>query len=209
MQAYASARNLGYSPSGTFPMATPLLSAGTSRDSQDVITGLLPGGLQGSLAHYTYYVRHSSGQQGGSHRVPYPNTVVIAQIPESTAFVRRLLCHGGGRLAGTSVFGIDLSADAEVELESAAVNERYRIRTSHDQDQSWLRELFTPVFVEWLAASPMPEFSFELVDGMLCVSVARRLETAYDLDWLCGAAAYVAGRVRGEAAEESGPATPG
>ena len=82
------------------------------------------------------------------------------------------------------------------------VNERYRIKTGRGQDQAWLRELFTPVFVDWLAHSAVDKFSFELVNGLLCVSVADRLNTAKDLDWLGTAAAYVAGRLRAEVAEE-------
>ncbi|HYU59345.1 MAG TPA: hypothetical protein VEK39_01165 [Solirubrobacterales bacterium] len=199
MQQYALTRRLTYSPSGTLLEATPLLSAGTSRQTQDVMTGLLPGGLQGTLAHYTYYVRHHTQQ--GSHRVPYPNTVVIAQIPESTAYVTKLLCHDGRRIGGANIFGLDLSGDAEVELESTALNERYSIRTAAGQDQAWLRELFTPVFIDWLAAKAAAEFSFELVNGLLCVSIAGRLDRADQLDWLCGAATYVAGRIRGEVTE--------
>jgi hypothetical protein len=208
MQGYAGARRLTYSPAGTFPESTPLLSAGSSRKTEDVMTGLLPGGLQGTLAHHTYYVRHSGGQQG-SYTVPYPYTVVLAQIPESTAFVRKLLCHDGRRIAGASIFGIDLSGEQRVELESTLLNERYRIATGAGQDQGWLRELFTPMFIDWLATQAAHEFSFELVDGLLCVSLAERLERADQLDWLCGAAVYVAGRIRGEVAEERGPATPG
>ena len=203
MAQYAGQRRLVYSPSGRLPESTPLLSAGTSRQTQDLMAGLLPGGLQGTLAHYTYYVRHSSGQ-GQSTTTPYPHTVVLVQVPESTAFVRRLLCQER-RLGGGSFFGINLSGDDEVVLESAAINERYRIKTGSGQDQAWLRELFTPVFIDWLATKAMAEFSFELVDGLLVVSVGERLDRADKLDWLCGAATYVAGRLRGEVAEEMGP----
>ena len=85
------------------------------------------------------------------------------------------------------------------------LNERYSIRTASGQDQAWLRELFTPKFIDWLATRPMDEFSFELVGGLLCVSVGKRLDRSDQLDWLCGAATYVAGRIRGEAAEDMAP----
>lgn len=209
MLAYASARQLSYAGSATLPASTPLLSAGSSRETEDLMTGTLPGGLQGTLAHYTYVVRSSSGSGGNrqSRRIPYPNTVVLAQLPETTTYVRKLLCYGGGRLGGrASLFGLDFSGDDEVELESTALRERYRITTASGQDQAWLRELFTPVFIDWLATAAKPEFSFELVDGLLVVSIADRLGRADDIDWLCQAAAYVAGRIRGEALEESAPA---
>lgn len=204
MGQYAGSRRLSYSPAGQLPGATPLLSAGTRRETQDVMAGLLPGGLQGTLAHYTYYVRHSSGQ-GQSTTTPYPYTVVLAQIPETTALVRKLLCHDERRIGGVNVFGLDFSGDEKVVLESAAINERYSIRTAAGQDQAWLRELFTPKFIDWLATRPMDEFSFELVNGRLCVSVGERLDRSDQLDWLCGAATYVAGRIRGEVAEDMAP----
>ena len=139
------------------------------------MAGLLPGGLQGTLAHYTYYVRHQSSQ-GQSTTTPYPYTVVLVQLPETTAFVRKLLCHDERRIGGVNIFGLDFSGDEKVVLESAVINERYSIRTAAGQDQAWLRELFTPKFIDWLATRPMDEFSFELVDGLLCVSVGKRLD---------------------------------
>ena len=204
MAQYAGSRRLTYSPSGQLPGATPLLSAGTRRETQDVMAGLLPGGLQGTLAHYTYYVRRSSGQ-GQSTTTPYPYTVVLVQIPETTAFVRKLLCHDERRIGGVNIFGLDFSGDEKLVLESAALNERYSIRTAAGQDQAWMRELFTPKFIDWLATQAMDEFSFELVDGLLCVSVGKRLDRSDQLDWLCGAATYVAGRIRGEVAEDMAP----
>jgi hypothetical protein len=204
MAQYAGSRRLTYSPSGQLPGATPLLRAGTRRETQDVMAGLLPGGLQGTLAHYTYYVRHQSSQ-GQSTTTPYPFTVVLVQIPETTAFVRKLLCHDERRIGGVNIFGLDFSGDEKVVFESAAINERYSIRTAAGQDQAWLRELFTPKFIDWLATRPMDEFSFELVAGLLCVSVGERLDRSDQLDWLCGAATYVAGRIRGEVAEDIAP----
>jgi hypothetical protein len=206
MQSYATARGLSYAGAATLPEATPLLSAGSSRETQDLMTGTLPGGLGGTLAHYTYLVRSSSGS--GSNRstryIPYPNTVVLVQLPETAAHLRKLLCYGGRRLGGrASLFGLDFSGDDKVELESSALRERYRITTASGQDQAWLRELFTPIFIDWLATSARPEFSFELVDGLLVVSVADRLGRPAELDWLCQAAGYVAGRIRGEVLEES------
>jgi hypothetical protein len=204
MAQYAGSRRLSYSPSGQLPGLTPLLRAGTRRETQDVMAGLLPGGLQGTLAHYTYYVRHQSSQ-GQSTTTPYPFTVVLVQIPETTAFVRKLLCHDERRIGGVNIFGLDFSGDEKVVFESAAINERYSIRTAAGQDQAWLRELFTPKFIDWLATRPMDEFSFELVAGLLCVSVGERLDRSDQLDWLCGAATYVAGRIRGEVAEDIAP----
>ena len=159
MQGYANQRGLAFAPQGRLPNTTPLLTAGTRRDTQDLMTGALPGGLQGTLAHYTFYIRHQSSQ-GQSSTTPYPHTVVVTQLPESAIFVKRLTCHSLGRLKTISLFGLDFSSDEEVHLESAVVNERFQIRTSGSQDQAWLRELFTPVFIDWLAAGTPEGFGF-------------------------------------------------
>ena len=204
MGQYAGSRRLTYAPGGKLAEMTPLLSAGTRRETEDLMSGLLPGGLQGTLGHYTYYVRRQSGQ-GQSTTTPYPHTVVLVQLPETTAFVSKLLVQDGRGLGGVNIFGLDFSGDEKVVLESAAINERYSIRTASGQDQAWLRELFTPKFIDWLATRPMDEFSFELVDGLLCVSVGKRLDRSDQLNWLCGAATYVAGRIRGEVGEEMAP----
>jgi hypothetical protein len=204
MQGYAAQRGLAFAPTGTLPATTPLLTAGSRRESQDVMTGHLPGGIEGTLAHYTFYVRTQSGD-GNSRNVPYPHTVVLTQLPESAIFVKRLTCHGHRRLKTASLFGLDFSSDDEVHLESSVVRERFQIRTSGTQDQAWLRELFTPTFVDWLATQTPEEFSFELVDGLLVVGVGERYNRADYLDWFCGVAAYVRDRIHSEVREDAPP----
>ncbi len=204
MQGYAGQRGLAFAPSGTLPGTTPLLTAGSRRETQDVMTGKLPGGLEGTLAHYTFYVRTQSSE-GRSRHVPYPHTVVLTQLPESAIFVKHLTCHSHRRLKSVSLFGLDFSDDQEVQLESSVVRERFQIKTSGSQDQAWLRELFTPTFIDWLATQTPEEFSFELVDGLLVVAVGERYNRADYLDWFCGVAAYVRNRIHSEVREDAPP----
>jgi hypothetical protein len=204
MQGYAGQRGLAFAPSATLPATTPLLTAGSRRETQDVMTGRLPGGLEGTLAHYTFYVRTQSSE-GGSRHVPYPHTVVLTQLPESAIFVKHLTCHSHRRLKTASLFGLDFSDDEEVQLESSVVRERFQIRTSGSQDRAWLRELFTPTFIDWLATQTPEEFSFELVDGLLVVAVGDRYNRADYLDWFCGVAAYVRNRIHSEVREDAPP----
>ena len=204
MQGYAAQRGLGFSASGTLPATTPLLTAGSRRQTQDVMTGKLPGGLEGTLAHYTFYVRHQSSQ-GRSSTTPYPHTVVLTRLPESAIFVKHLTCHSLGRMKTVSLFGLDFSSDVEVELESSAVNERFQIKTSGTQDQAWLRELFTPTFIDWLATQTPKGFAFELVDGLLVVAAGERYDQPHELDWFCGVAKYVGDRIHTEVREDAPP----
>ena len=204
MQAYAAQRGLSFAPAGRLPDTTPLLTAGSRRETEDVMTGNLPGGVHGTLAHYTFYVRSQSSDKGTRH-VPYPHTVVLTQVPESAIFLKRLTCHGLGRLKTVSLFGLDFSDDAEVELESSVVRKRFQIKTSETQDQAWLRELFTPTFIDWLATGTPDGFSFELVDGLLVVAISERYKRADQLDALCAVARYVRDRIQAEVREDAPP----
>jgi hypothetical protein len=205
MQGYAAQRGLSFAPTGTLPATTPLLSAGSRRETQDVMTGNLPGGLEGTLAHYTFYVRRQSSDNRTRY-VPYPQTVVLTQLPESAIFVKHLTVHGEGPLKTLTLFGADFSSDVDVvEFESTALGKRFQIKTSETQDQVWLRELFSPTFIDWLATGTPKEFSFELVDGLLVVAVGERYNRPDQLDWFCGVAKYVRDRIHKEVREDAPP----
>ena len=51
-------------------------------------------------------------------------------------------------------------------LESEALDERYEIFSGKEQDQVWLRRLFSPTFVVWLGEEAPKKFAFELVAGI-------------------------------------------
>ena len=205
MQAYAGQRGLSFAPTGSLPATTPLLTAGSRRETQDVMTGSLPGGLEGTLAHYTFYIRRQSSDNQTRY-VPYPQTVVLTQVPESAIFVKHLTVHGEGPLKTPTLFGADFSNDVDVlEFESTALGKRFQIKTSETQDHVWLRELFSPTFIDWLATSTPKEFSFELVDGLLVVAVGERYNRADQLDWFCGVAKYVRDRIHKEVREDAPP----
>ena len=205
MQSYAGQRRLSFAATGALPATTPLLSAGSRRETQDLMTGNLPGGLDGTLAHYTFYVRRQSSDNR-THYVPYPQTVVLTQLPESAIFVKHLTVHGEGPLKTLTLFGADFSSDIDVlEFESTALGKRFQVKTSETQDQVWLRELFSPTFIDWLATSTPKEFSFELVDGLLVVAVGERYNRADQLDWFCGVAKYVRDRIHKEVREDAPP----
>jgi hypothetical protein len=208
MQGYAGQRGLSYAATGALPATTPLLTAGSRRETQDVMSGSLPGGVTGTLAHYTFYVRRQSNDNRTRY-VPYPQTVVLTQLPESAILVKHLTVHGEGPLKTLTLFGADFSNDVDVvEFESTALGKRFQIKTSETQDQGWIRELFSPVFIDWLATSTPKEFSFELVDGLLVVAVGERYNRADQLDWFCGVAAYVRNRIAKEVREDMPPPAP-
>jgi hypothetical protein len=197
---YAAERGLNQIARRSLPPLTPLLRNGDERRAEHVMKGTLPGGIAGTLAHYTY-VDVTSGSRSERRESEHPFTVVIGNVPESAPLVGELYCQRrfGFRL-------LDSVEDAfrtrdRVELESEALDRTYEIFADRGTDENWLRQLFSPTFILWLTESAPREFAFELVAGLLCVSVTGHLESAAELDRLCESAVTVAARLSEESRE--------
>jgi hypothetical protein len=195
--AYAQQRGLQWNHDSSIPPATPLLRRGDTRQADEAFTGDLPGGVQGELALYTYEERGSDGQAKEIHHF----TVVLGELPGI-----------GTRLPGLFVqrrSGFRFLDGAEdvfrrterVRLESEELDRKCEIFADRGCDQNWLRQLFDPVFVDFLAESSPQGFAFEVENGVVCVNVNRHRGTAKELDEICDAAATVVKRITGEAAE--------
>lgn len=199
--AYAAQRGLELSGRGTLPPATPLLRRGDARYAERAMRGPLADGVEGVLALYTYEVRRADGE-GGRRVERHRYTVGLVEVPECAAHVRELHCR---RRVGPRV--LTRLEDAlrrslkRVAFESAALEERYEIFTGRGQDEVWLRQLFAPSFIVWLAESAPEKFAFELVGGALCCCVNGHRKSAAQLDELRAATAAVAARLREESRE--------
>jgi hypothetical protein len=88
-----------------------------------------------------------------------------------------------------------------VTLESEALTDRYEIFARQDQDEIWLRRLFSPSFIVWLTESPPDKFVFELVDGTLVAYIPGGHEDIVNLDAVLAATGAVATRLREEASQ--------
>lgn len=88
-----------------------------------------------------------------------------------------------------------------VKLESEQLDTEYEIFTSKEQDQNFLRQLFSPTFIVWMTDEAPEKFAFELEDGALCCNVKGHKKSAAELDAMRVAAAHIAKRVRDEVAE--------
>jgi hypothetical protein len=184
---------------------TPLLARGDIRRTEAMATGRLAEGLDGDLAHYTYIERHSKGPD--RHR---SFTLVLGAVPESVAFIPRLTVKPrGGPIGGLSLhvpsFGDDTMASHlhRVSLESEEMGERYEVHVDEEVGSNWVRQLFSPAFMAWLAQR-REGLAFELADGALCVYRSDYIGSAAELGELCDDAGKIAARLRGEALEEAG-----
>src|SRR5207244_1411038 len=126
------------------------------RFARNLAAGELPGGLPGVLAGYVYEV-----DRGEDESASHPHTVVVARLPETLGFLTELTVEPR---SGWRVF--DRLEDAarrrrRVELESIALAHRFDIFVTRDQDENWVRQLFTPSFVDWLAERAPRGLGFE------------------------------------------------
>jgi hypothetical protein len=200
-RAYSEGRGLQWSSGrGSLPPVTPLLRRGDERYTQQLLQGVLPGGMDGTLALYTYEeeTRDSDGNEQTSY---FHFTVAKTNLPQSAPLVRELFCQRR--------FGFKFLDSAEdvfrrrqrVEQESAAVDERYEIFIGSDDDLNIARQILSPSFLVWLADHSPERFAFELVAGALVCSVKGHQKSAAKLDVLRSAASAVARRVHEEALE--------
>jgi hypothetical protein len=201
--AYAAARGLVYE--GTiepFPL-TPLLSAGDRRRCDHWMRTPAGSDRQIALGHYTYEVRDRDEHGRLERHETRHFTICVVDLEAGIRmFPAVFLCRRG-------VFGLLARADwlshvnrHEVELESAALSERYELWVDDAQDDVLLGELFTPSFEVLLAEHPLVP-CFEYRAGTLVVYVDRRLSDEGHLDWLREVTAKVADRFATEVAEAS------
>ena len=95
-----------------------------------------------------------------------------------------------------------------LELESEALDKRYEVFYGAEDDEVWMKRLFSPSFIVWLTERTPEDFAFEFSAGSLCVNVKGHYDSAAELDALCEAAGrgrQAAGRRGGRVAAEHGP----
>jgi hypothetical protein len=182
------------------PEVTPLLAAGTGRDTDLAMRGELSQGVVGTLAHYTYSEYVPGGGQGssGGSAAVYKLTVVLIDVP-GMQDIPLLLCHGrhGSQRTDKVDDALRRPRRKRLELESEALDRRFEIFADPDQDEVRLRRLFSPSFIVWLAES-MPT-AFELFNGHLCCFAAGHLDSAAKLDELVAGAVELRHRLRAAA----------
>ena len=170
-------------------LVTPLLAKGGS--FRPAARGELAPGLAGTIARFSY---RGEGGAGFTYQV------VFAEIPESQGFAPRLQCERKGRVTDTVHYGFEMRS-SRLWTESEVLNERYRVTVSPFQDDNWLRQLFAPTFIDYLAQSPPSDFSFELAYGSLLCSIEEDDPGVDGLRALWGSSAAVARRIREESLE--------
>lgn len=190
--AFASAHGLELTSGLGLGPLTPLLVEAGNGQVAPAARGRLAGEVDGVVGHLAY-----------TRNATFRFSVALAEVPGSTEFAPRLFCIRRGRRTRDDEFYGFETRHSKLWTESTKLNERYTVSTSPFQDPIWLRRLFSPALVDWLATEPPEDFSFELAYGALLGSVEEDYPDAAGLESLCRATAHVAQRIRSEC-EEAG-----
>ncbi|HET8955507.1 MAG TPA: hypothetical protein VFN18_07605 [Solirubrobacterales bacterium] len=186
---------------GRLPEATPLLRKGDDRYTDRTLTGPIAEGFDGTLALFTYE-EETRDSDGDTQTNYYRYTLGLVEVPDCASFVPELYCQRKFGLRALEKFEDAFRGNKQrVALESEQLLDKYEIFANKEQDANWLRQLFSPTFIVWLADSAPDKFAFELVGGTLCCYVNGHKEKAADLDAIAAATGAVAKRLRDEALE--------
>ncbi|HXF32770.1 MAG TPA: hypothetical protein VN522_14755 [Solirubrobacterales bacterium] len=201
LETFAKERDLRYRGGGSLPPHGNLLT----RDgrAENLVEGMLPGGVEGTLAHYTYtYTTTDSEGHSETHTRRF--TIVVTSVPQSIGFMPSL----GFRGPESEMAGIGGSLDevVQVDLGDDSRLNHARCYRYKGAGEVWTQRLFSPAFVDWLARSE-PDFGFELADGVLTSGRTGHLTDAARLTTLCEEAAHLTGVIAAESDESSGTGT--
>jgi hypothetical protein len=186
----AAARGLEPLPGFDPGPLTPLLSEALGNGLQPALRGRLGEGVEGVVGQLAY-----------KRNKTFRFQAALTEVPVATAFAPRVFCIRRGRSTRDDEFYGFEARHSKLWTESTALNERYEVATSPYQDPNWLRQLFSPSFVDWLGTKPPADFSFELAYGAVLGSVEVDDPGADGLAALCDATAHVATRIREECEE--------
>ncbi len=213
LDAWARGHRLRYERHGALPQASDLLERGQSKTersaetaealgalggveaapvaqrwSENLCSGVLPGGLRGVLAHHCY----RKGTEHGARNVTIRHTVVLAPVLEGLAVARDLEGRADWPVAVTAKreYGPDTKRIEHGEL---------TWQMSADEAEALVRPAIEGV-------PPTAEFS--LRDGIVVAAVQGARVGPEELDALCLAAAAFADGLR-EVARAQRPLVPG
>ena len=204
LQAYAAERGLTVSPELTFPgQPLPHEQRGPIRHASWAVAGRLPGGVPGRLRHQAIFGSTFGMKIAGQH------TIMVCRIPESVGYLPMLSVRAEGLEPSLFYWAGDRRPREDVGgFESEELDRRYIVEVAKGQDAAWLRQLFPPSFIDWLAANTPVDFGFRLDGGVFTCECPQyrgqhRADGEVDeehLDLLAGA-----GRPRGEPDPRRGP----
>ena len=191
IEKFAEAHDLAFQKQAKLPSQGETLTSAEPDEIGAGASGELPGGAEGTLAHFDY----TTTSDGTTYH--HEMTVVVTRVPEAIGFAPYLSFTGGD-----SDLCTDFMGTREYDLRDDPGLDGTEVHVFRGTDEGWLRELFSPALQDWLARSA-DDFGFEFSGGVLCVARNEHLYDQSDLETLCADAAHIAGVIRAEAIEDA------
>jgi hypothetical protein len=198
----AAERGLSYETIGSLPEATPLLRAAEVKSFSSVMQGRLGDSIQG----YAAIMTHDAPEDyvGDNDIDTTFDQVVLGGAVDAADFIPTLVVS-----SRSGWEPLPRERLREISTESSEVSKRYRIWIGPETSESNVRQLLSPVMVDWLANIDVQGFAFELDKGWFCafskpsvyipiVSPGKPEELA----WLMDTADELVKRILAEVAEE-------
>ncbi|MDQ3728238.1 MAG: hypothetical protein M3355_01480, partial [Actinomycetota bacterium] len=140
------------------------------------------------------------------------HTIMVCRIPESVGYLPMLSVRTDGLEPALFYWANDRRPREDVGgFESTELDRRYIVEVAKGQDHAWLRQLFPPSFIDWLASNTPVDFGFRLDNGVFTCECPQyrgqhRADGEVDeehLDLLAGAGGRAGSRIRDEVLEEA------
>jgi hypothetical protein len=166
------------------------------RFSENLCTGILPGGIDGTLAHHSGVIAGGVPGEPGTRLVG--TTAVVVLLPEGRRVTRELV--GRPHVKGLKVIGPDPEKEqrelsyGEADL-TPSLEDQYTWEVWAEDDERPVAELFDAELVEALAGAP-DHATVTAREGMLVVEANGYLTDPLVLDSLLRPAALLAERLR-------------
>lgn len=193
---YAASLGLRHRSRGVLPALLPLLSAGDSREAQNVLEGEVAGQPL-TLAHYSFKVHSerlsSRDDEPVTERRAF--TVCVMPVAAPPGLDAGVFLHDRRGILDrlTEKDWLRHAGAEHVALESSAFAERFELRAAPGTEALALRQLFAPSFLSWIAEHPLAP-AFEYQAGVLVVFVESELDDGGTLTFFLDAARWIAAR---------------
>jgi hypothetical protein len=198
LSKFAEAHGLAYADTVALPEEGHTLDHDDAK-VEGAATGKLPGGIDGTLLHFTYTFTETDADDH-THTVTRRFTLVVTRIPESIGFLPYFGFTGPGSNMSAAV---GLGAVEKVDLPDAEGLKSSSCYAYKGTSKSWLTQLLSPALLDWLARGE-DDFGVELANGVFCAGRDAYLDDAAALTTLCEEAGHIAAAIREESMEEVG-----
>lgn len=200
--SYADSHGLKRIADKELPEASPLLRH-AKRKTVQFMEGRLDESTSGILSLFEYAVNSDDMVGDDTASEEYPFTLILVDMPETAGALGDVYVQD--QAAYEILKGLEeihQGGFEKLNLESQALEDKYEILV-RGSDPIVIRQLFSPVFMEWMTNVGEDGFAFELEKGVLCAYAKGHRVSIGGLDDFKATGLEVVRRIREEMASKT------